>query len=118
MSQRVEGAIIIRTGHDSDDAYLIVATLKALRNVGRPDAIPAVRAIVEGKVTAWQNDGIRALAQECLTILEKRAAQAKNIQTLLRAANTPAIPGATLLRPASATETPSEQLLRAASAQD
>ena len=99
-----------------DDAYLIVATLKALKAAGNADALIPVRAIAEGKSPAGQNEAIRALAIECLPALEKRAAQAKNISTLLRAANAPAIPDNTLLRPVSAaSETPPEQLLRASS---
>ena len=99
-----------------DDAYLIVATLKALKAAGNADALNPVRAITEGKSPAGQNEAIRALALECLPVLEERAAQAKNVRTLLRATNVPALPNNTLLRPASAaSETPSEQLLRAAS---
>lgn len=96
-----------------DDAYLIVATLKALKNAGNTDALLPVRAIAEGKSPAGQNEALRNLARECLPAIEERAAQAKNVSTLLRATNAPAIVGDTLLRPASAaSETPPEQLLR------
>jgi hypothetical protein len=100
----------------SNDECLIRATLKALKVAGNADALLPVRAIAEGKSPAGQNEALRNLARECLSALEERAAQAKNISTLLRATNAPALPGDTLLRPVSASvDTPPEQLLRASS---
>ena len=102
-----------------DDAHLIMATLEALKNAGNADALVPVRAIAEGKSPAGQNEALRYLARRCLPAIEERAAQSKNVSTLLRATNAPAISGDTLLRPASSSvETPPEQLLRASSSKE
>jgi HEAT repeat protein len=89
---------------------LIVAILRVLTRVGDERAMPHV----EGLMLNGRTMEIRRAARECLPYLQLRAHEARQAQTLLRAANIAAVVSADLLlRPATPTEqAPSEQLLR------
>lgn len=101
----------VLTGHDEP---LILASLKALRQVGDKQALTYVLRLAEGKGEGSKNGQVRAAAQQCLTLLQERVEQADASQTLLRPTRTANQPEQTLLRAAGYSEpTKAEQLLRA-----
>ena len=107
---------------------LSIAALRSLEQAGGEWAIPAVKKCAELKtqVTIWNKQPgisrettrekimqIKQAAQECLPYLEQHTKEAKQVQTLLRAAQV-STPPDTLLRPSASApqEAEGEQLLR------
>lgn len=85
---------------------LILATLKALGQVGGAESIRRIKELIAGKqhggLFAIQGvtDEIREAARECLGYLEASYEQTQQMQTLLRPSAASAISPDTLLRPA------------------
>ena len=97
------------------DTELVTAVLTAWARAGDSRAIPFVAKLAEGRASAATNPGIQRQAQECLVILQERAALEQNADTLLRASTAATTPGI-LLRPAYTAPQSAEaeaQLLRA-----
>lgn len=95
---------------------LAIHVLNAFQHVGTGQELPAVRRCADRRPWSATDRRVPAAARECLPILEERAREEKNSQTLLR----PSLEAATaapdvLLRAASgAAVCEPEQLLRAA----
>lgn len=87
---------------------LALAILKALEQIGEPEAIPYVEHMAASAKAAQ----LRQAAEDCLPYLEKRSAERRETETLLRA-SAPQAAFEELLRAAQANaETPAHQLLR------
>ena len=98
------------------DYDLILATLKALEQVGDVSAVGYVQKLVQAQaLTAAQRRIVQA-AQECLPYLLKRAEANEGSEYLLRAAYGVDAAPETLLRPASEHDVPKEDLLRPSNA--
>jgi hypothetical protein len=96
------------------NSELIQAILHALEQVGDPTAIPYVKRLIPCPVWIWDSDRIEEAAQQCLRVLQERAAQRQVRHTLLRPAAASAATEEVLLRPAQAVSSiDSQQLLRA-----
>ena len=97
------------------DTELVTAVLTAWERAGDSRAIPFVEKLAAGRASAVGNPGIQQQAQECLIILQERAALVQNADTLLRASTAATTPDI-LLRPAYTAPQSAEaeaQLLRA-----
>lgn len=96
---------------------LILATLKALEQVGDEAAVPYVEQLALANPKSPAQYRIRESARECLPYLRSGAAQRQGSQTLLRASSSDAGQQTNvLLRPAVNVSTVEEaQLLRGAS---
>ena len=97
------------------DTELVKAVLTAWERAGDSRAIPFVEKLAAGRASAVGNPGIQQQAQECLIILQERAAVEQNADTLLRASTAATTPDI-LLRPAYTAPQSAEaeaQLLRA-----
>ncbi|HLK60849.1 MAG TPA: hypothetical protein VKU00_30070 [Chthonomonadaceae bacterium] len=94
---------------------LMLGILKALEQIGNPDAIPAVSGFLtrlRSKLTRPDPELIQA-AEDCLLFLNQKYAQTKQSQTLLRPSDASAHAPETLLRAVtSSPTTPPEELLR------
>jgi hypothetical protein len=94
----------------------VLAVLKALEQVGTPEALPYVEKLAEGKGMATTNATVREAAQDCLLYLRERLTQQEANQTLLRPGNAPTD---TLLRPVEDHhEIKPQQLLRSSTPED
>jgi hypothetical protein len=100
------------------DRNLMLVVLKALEQVGQPDAIPAVgQFAMRLRMVAHQSrrydPELEQAAEDCLLFLQQRYEQTRLSQTLLRASDAGTHAPETLLRPvASQQEAQPEQLLR------
>lgn len=99
-------------GNARKDYDLILATLKALEQVGDMSALGYVQKLAQAQpLTAAQRRVVQA-AQDCLPYLLKRAEANEGSQYLLRAAHAIDASPETLLRPASEQNVPQDDLLR------
>lgn len=112
----------------SEDPALLLATLKALEQIGDEHVIPSV----QGMRATWEKalpfirdpqareayQRLVEAADSCLAATGERAQRHRQRQTLLRPAQNPGSPGETLLRPAGSTASPPAQLLRPANPDD
>ncbi|HZO91514.1 MAG TPA: hypothetical protein VFB38_24540 [Chthonomonadaceae bacterium] len=98
----------------SADADLVMAILRALRQIGGRDEMPSVEQLARGRGKAAGDWRVQEMSQRCLALLRDRAAQEQDSQTLLRATDASATAANILLRPVSSTPDASpRQLLRA-----
>lgn len=104
----------------TSDTDLVRAILTAWERAGDKHAISFVEKLALGQASAASFPDIQQQAQNCLLVLQERAVQEQNTETLLRA-SAPIIPPAELLRPAYDTPSSPEakaQMLRASMTQD
>ena len=104
----------------TSDTDLVRAILTAWERAGDKHAISFVEKLALGQASAASFPDIQQQAQNCLLVLQERAAQEQNTETLLRA-SAPIMPHAELLRPAYDTPSSPEakaQMLRASMTQD
>ncbi len=102
------------------NAALVIATLKALMQIGDAEALPYVEKLAQGEGLTARDPAVCQEAQDCLPFLRLRAEQEHARQTLLRAAGpTVETRADTLLRPASggAVQIDPQQLLRASTSE-
>jgi hypothetical protein len=100
----VEGFIESGSHEYSEFGYV---GLKALEQVGDPDAIPFVERIIQSKIYR-----VRQAAQECLPYLQARCEEQAKRETLLRASESTGGKEELLRVPAQNSDSESEQLLR------
>ena len=97
----------------SGDKPLVLATLKALEQIGDEKAIPIVEKLANRqRLAETKANEVRDAANHCLPFLRECAANRKAGAELLRASG-PDTKAETLLRPASAYQTEPQELLRA-----
>lgn len=102
----------------NETTVLHEAILTVLQQIGDEEALPHVEKLAKGEGRVGQYQIVREKAHECLPYLEKRVAQIRASQTLLRpsSAMDASLSGSdVLLRPATYSgETAPQELLRAA----
>jgi hypothetical protein len=91
---------------------LIMATLKALEQVGDVSAVGYVQKLSQARATTSAQVRVVQAAQDCLPYLLKRAESNQSSQYLLRASYSEEHNPATLLRPARDDSVAPEELLR------
>lgn len=94
----------------SKDETFVLATLKALEQIGDETAVEPVGKLMESDRVSAE---VKIAAQQCILFLKSNAERFRDARSLLRASSAIHIPNADLLRPATGgNATPEEELLR------